>query len=430
MEAMTLLELNKRLAALITIPSTQDVWITAELSDVAVRGGHCYMELLQKNPDTGATIARARGTIWANVYRVLSANFVATTGQQFSTGLKVMLRVSVNMHPVYGMSLNITAVNPEYTMGDLIRRRQEIIMRLQKEGILDMNRTIECVSIPQRIAIISAPGAAGYGDFINQLYNNPSRLRFITRLFPAVMQGERTPETIIASLEEIASQYDQWDCVVIIRGGGATSDLAAFENYDLAANVAQFPLPVIIGIGHERDITVLDSVAYMRVKTPTAAAEWLISQSENALNNLRNRASELLQAVSDRISGDHKQLAYYEGVIPLAATSLCERVANKLRTATQALNAISTQRITAELSRLDFSVENIKSRLETRLQRQRDNLLAKESLLDVLSPQATLRRGYSITRINGMSVKSVTQISKGDEIITTFADGNIISITT
>lgn len=429
MEAMTLLDLNRLLASLITTPATQDVWITAELSDVAVRGGHCYMELLQKNPETGATIARARGTIWANVYRVLSANFIATTGQQFATGLKVMLRVSASMHPVYGMSLNISAVNPEYTMGDLLRRRQEILNRLQKEGILDMNRTIECASIPQRIAIISAPGAAGYGDFINQLYNNPSKLRFHTQLFPAIMQGERTPETIISSLKAIASQCEDWDCVVIIRGGGATSDLAAFENYDLAASIAQFPLPVIIGIGHERDITVLDYVAFMRVKTPTAAAEWLISRGDDALNHLRLKAGELLQTVSDRISGDHKQLAYYEGIIPLATTSMCERAGNKLRNAMQALASISTQRITAELSRLDFSAENIKSRLDTRLQRQRDNLNAKEALLDVLSPQATLRRGYSITRINGKAVKSIAQISSGDVITTTLADGNITSIT-
>lgn len=429
MEAMTLLDLNRLLASLITTPATQDVWITAELSDVAVRGGHCYMELLQKNPETGATIARARGTIWANVYRILSANFIAATGQQFATGLKVMLRVSASMHPVYGMSLNISAVNPEYTMGDLLRRRQEILNRLQKESILDMNRTIECASIPQRIAIISAPGAAGYGDFINQLYNNPSKLRFHTQLFPAIMQGERTPETIISSLKAIASQCEDWDCVVIIRGGGATSDLAAFENYDLAASIAQFPLPVIIGIGHERDITVLDYVAFMRVKTPTAAAEWLISRGDDALNHLRLKAGELLQTVSDRISGDHKQLAYYEGIIPLAATSMCERAGNKLRNAMQALASISTQRITAELSRLDFSVETIKSRLDTRLQRQRDNLNAKEALLDVLSPQATLRRGYSITRINGKAVKSIAQISSGDVITTTLADGNITSIT-
>lgn len=429
MDAMTLLELNKRLAALITTSSTQDVWITAELSDVAVRGGHCYMELLQKNPETGATVARARGTIWANIYRSISANFIAITGQQFSTGLKVMLRVSANMHPVYGMSLNITAVNPEYTIGDLIRRRQEILKRLQQEGILEMNRTIECPAIPQRIAIISAPGAAGYGDFINQLYSNSSRLRFKTQLFPAIMQGERTPETIIASLDEIASQCDNWDCVVIIRGGGATSDLAAFENYDLAANIAQFPLPVIIGIGHERDITVLDYVAYMRVKTPTAAAEWLISKGEDALNYLRLKANELLQTVSDRISGDHKQLAYYEGIIPLASTSLCDRAGNKLRTAIQSLGAICTQRIANELSRLEFSFENIKNRLDSRLQRQCDNLSAKEALLEVLSPQATLRRGYSITRINGKAIKSISQISSGDVLTTTLTDGNIISVT-
>ena len=224
-EALTLYQLNRRIAELVTNSSTQNVWVTAELSDVAVRGGHCYMELLQKDPDTGATVAKARAAIWANVFSRLRSDFYIATGQDFATGLKVMVRASVSMHPVYGMSLVINAVNPEYTMGDLLRRRKEMLARLKAEGILDMNRSLCWNEPPLRIAIVSAEGAAGYGDFMNQLNGNQLGLRFTTRLFPAIMQGERTAQSVIAALGLIAVEQEQWDGVVIIRGGGATSDL-------------------------------------------------------------------------------------------------------------------------------------------------------------------------------------------------------------
>ncbi len=279
-QAITLEEFARRIGKAIFVPDTQKVWITAELSDVSVRGGHCYMELIEKDPERGTTRARMHGIIWSNNFKSVAPDFLAATGQKFDTGLKVMVLGSANMHPAYGLSVVITAVNPEYTMGDLLRRRREILDRLQQEGILEMHRNIGWCRVPLRIAVVSAPTAAGYGDFINQLYNNPSRLHFKVRLFPAVMQGVTAPATIISALETIAKQAGDWDGVVIIRGGGATSDLASFENYDLAAAIARFPLPVIVGIGHERDVTVLDYVANMRVKTPTAAASWLISRGK------------------------------------------------------------------------------------------------------------------------------------------------------
>lgn len=327
---ITLLDLMRRVGALVMVPSTQGIWITAELSDVAVRGGHCYMELLQKDPATGQSVARARATMWANVHSRVATEFLAVTGQRFATGIKVMLRVSAQMHPVFGLSLNITAVNPEYTMGDLMRRRREILLRLQAEGILEANRQLPWPDVPCRIAVISAPGAAGYGDFLHQLYNNPSRLRFTTRLFPAVMQGERTPSAIISALDMIAAVQDEWDCVVIIRGGGATSDLMAFDDYNLAANIAQFPLPVVIGIGHERDITVLDYVANMRVKTPTAAAEWLIARGKAALERLSRLAADLHRAVSERVGGMKMQLAQYEALLPTLPLAALERARMRL----------------------------------------------------------------------------------------------------
>ena len=271
-QSISLLELTRRIAYLVQAPETQNVWVTAELQDVNARGGHCYMELLQKD-EAGRQVARIRGCCWANIYGPLARRFYQATGQQFASGLKVMLKVSASMHPVFGLSLVVLEVNPEYTLGDLVRRRMEIINRLQKEGVLEMNRQLQWPKVVQRIAVISAKGAAGYGDFLNQLYHNPMRLRFHTELFQATMQGTSAPASIIDALSRIADRQEEFDGVVIIRGGGATSDLQAYEDYDLAVAVAQFPLPIAIGIGHERDITVLDWVANTRLKTPTAVAE-------------------------------------------------------------------------------------------------------------------------------------------------------------
>lgn len=427
-QSLTLLQLNQRIAALMTVPETQNVWVTAELSDVSVRGGHCYMELLQKHPETGATLAKARGVIWANVYSRLAADFLASTGQRFASGIKVMVRASATMHPVYGMSLVITAVNPEYTMGDLLRRRREILLRLQQEGILEMNRQLEWVDVPLRIAVISAKGAAGYGDFINQLYNNSSRLNFKTSLFEATMQGDRTPSTIIAALNAIAAEIDEWDGVVIIRGGGATSDLVAFEDYELAANIAQFPLPVIVGIGHERDITVLDYVANMRVKTPTAAAEWLINRGDVALEYLRSMGASILQLVSDRIAGSKEQMSYYEALLPSIPISAVERESARLRGDMMTLAQIGARRITPELARIDHTVKAIESAAEVVLRRRNDRLDSLMEMLKTLSPEATLRRGYSITRIDGKAVTDAAQIPPGSEMETTLANGKIISV--
>ncbi len=425
--ALTLLQLNRRIASLLSVPSTQNVWVTAELSDVNVRGGHCYMELLQKDPSTGMPVARARGIIWASAFARINADFYAATGQRFATGLQVMVCASVNYHPAYGMSLVISAVNPEFTMGDIERRRKEILRRLHEEGILDMNRSLEWPDVALRVAIVSAPGAAGYGDFINQLFHNSDRLRFTARLFPAVMQGESAPISIIAALERIADEYDAWDCVVIIRGGGATSDLVAFDNYDLAANIAQFPLPVIIGIGHERDITVLDFVANMRVKTPTAAAEWLIGRAADALDSIRRTGTDILHAVTERLSGCAEQLAYFEGLLPVAPQATMQRAAARIGNAVLTLAGSGARRIAPELARLDHVSSSLASATATVLRRRADYLDARGTLLEALSPQATLRRGYSITRIAGRAVTSVSQLECGDEIITTLADGTFTS---
>lgn len=424
---MTLLQLARHLSALVAVPSTQNVWVTAELSDVAERGGHCYMELLEKDTSS-ATVARMRGIIWAGNYHRLMAQFYAATGQRFASGLKLMVCGSATLHPVYGMSLVITSINPEYTLGDLMRRRREILARLQAEGILDMNRQLQWPAAPLRVAVISAPSAAGYGDFINQLYHNDYRLRFTVRLFPALMQGDRAPSSIISALEVVAREADDWDCVVVIRGGGATSDLATFDNYDLAANIAQFPLPVIVGIGHERDVTVLDYVANMRVKTPTAAAQWLIGRGGEQLTRLSEIASAMSRLAADRMAGGKEQLSYYAGLLPVAAQGALERASAKLREALSMAFSLSSRRVLPAIARLDAIAENLRPATSGALSRNAARLDAAARLLDALSPQATLRRGYSVTRVGGKAVTSSDSVPAGSLIETTLAEGKIISV--
>ncbi len=425
---ITLLELTQRISNLVMRPETQNVWITAELQDVASRGGHCYMELLQKDED-GRQVARIRGCCWANIYGPLSRRFYEATGQQFASGLKVMLRVSATMHSVFGLSLVIQEVNPEYTMGDLIRRRNEILRKLQDEGILEDNRSLKWPIVIQRVAIISAPGAAGYGDFMNQLLNNPSRLKFKTRLFPAVMQGASAPASIIAALEEIAKEAKEWDGVVIIRGGGATSDLQAFEDYALAASVAQFPLPVAIGIGHERDVTVLDWVANIRLKTPTAVAEWLIGKGETVLGALIAAGNKIVQYATQRVAGDKEQLAQAEALLPVAATGAVERSKAMLTRAVSTLYGLSSGKIEPSRARLDMIAANLAAASSNQLRRQAERLDASEKLLEVLSPASTLARGYSITRIDGHAVSSVKDVPLGALLEITVADGSFLAHT-
>lgn len=425
---ITLLELTQRISNLVMRPETQNVWITAELQDVASRGGHCYMELLQKDED-GRQVARIRGCCWANIYGPLSRRFYEATGQQFASGLKVMLRVSATMHSVFGLSLVIQEVNTEYTMGDLIRRRNEILRKLQDEGILEDNRSLKWPIVIQRVAIISAPGAAGYGDFMNQLLNNPSRLKFKTRLFPAVMQGASAPASIIAALEEIAKEAKEWDGVVIIRGGGATSDLQAFEDYALAASVAQFPLPVAIGIGHERDVTVLDWVANIRLKTPTAVAEWLIGKGETVLGALIAAGNKIVQYATQRVAGDKEQLAQAEALLPVAATGAVERSKAMLTRAVSTLYGLSSGKIEPSRARLDMIAANLAAASSNQLRRQAERLDASEKLLEVLSPASTLARGYSITRIDGHAVSSVKDVPLGALLEITLADGSFLAHT-
>lgn len=425
----SLLQLQEALRDLVAAyPMVQNVWIVAELSDVNERGGHCYMELLQKDPATGQNLAKARATIWSNNWRRIRAEFMHATGQPFAAGLKVMVCVSAGYHPVYGMNLNITAVNTSFTLGERERRRREILERLKREGVIDCNKQLEFPRPTQRIAVITSATAAGYGDFRNQLLLNDSRLRFDVKLFPAIVQGAQTAPSVIAALDTIAAEMDKWDCVCIIRGGGASTDLDGFDDYALAANVAQFPLPVIVGIGHERDTTVLDYIACQRVKTPTAAAEFLLGLGDRELAELQTLASAILQNVSDTLAGAREQLSYLAGKLPAAPGQAIANAGKRLDRAALALSGISASRIQPLRARLDRVADAIGAATAARTQKAAMQLDKFSALIDALSPQATLRRGFSISRINGAALTDPSQAPAGSTIETILANGTIKSI--
>ncbi len=398
----SLLELNAYVRGVLQEGMPDRYWVRAEVSEARTHeSGHCYMELIEKEKKTGRTIAKARATIWASTFRLIRPWFEQSTGQTFTSGIKVLIQVSLSFHELYGYSLTIHDIDPAYTLGDAARRRAAILQQLQDEGVADMNKELTWSILPQRFAIISSPSAAGYGDFMNQLRNNPYGYQVYTVLFPAVMQGEQTEQSIINALDRIALHEELFDGVVIIRGGGATSDLNSFDSYPLAANVAQFPLPIITGIGHERDDTVIDMVANTRVKTPTAAAEWIIARLHNADSHAENLAHTAGCEVRERIEREKQNLQREASGLPL----LIER------------------RILGERHKTEMLAEQLRLHLLSRLKTENNSLDNIEKTIHLLSPQSILNRGYSLTTHKGKVVKSASQLAPGDTVETLFADG-------
>ena len=423
-QGMTLSEFNARIERQVNgVPGLQNQWVIAETSDLRLnRSGHCYTELIEKD-DRGTTIAKIGAAIWAGTYRDLYNKFLRSTGQVLATGMKVMVKVTVNFHSLYGMKVVINDIDPNYTLGDMARQRQEIINRLTAEGIIDLNKELPWPEVPQRIAIISAEGAAGYGDFMNQLTGNPYGLQFYTCLFNAVMQGAQTVPTVMAAMDRINRHIDLFDCVVIIRGGGATSELNSFDNYDLASYVANFPIPVIVGIGHERDVTVLDYVAALRVKTPTAAAETLIQRGTTALAHLDELQDAVVTAVRDTVGQAREHLAFFTTMIPAAARHLIDT--NRIRLDNHARNIpFAAQGLIAnQRTRLERAVERMGDAASRALQREQQRLVALGDKATLLSPVNTLQRGYSLVRRGDKCVTAADQLHSGDQITVQFATG-------
>lgn len=475
MDKLKLSELNGLVKGAIEEALPAMVWVMAEISELKTnRSGHCYLSLVEKDVASDAVVAQARGTIWSYSYRMLKPFFESTTGQSFREGLKVLLKVTVEFHPLYGYSLNIRDIDPTYTLGDMARKRKEIIERLQAEGVFDMNRELELPTVPQRIAVISSPTAAGYQDFMNQLHQNDYHIRFYTALFPAVMQGNQAEASLIDALEQIYAYEDFFDVVVIIRGGGSQLDLSTFDSYELAFHLTQFPIPVLTGIGHEKDDSIADMVAHTRLKTPTAVAEFLVtgaaqfeaylddletqivdhvedflSESKDKLERMMSdfvpQVREVVATTNHRIAQASwrldkqvkisiKDKSYHleqaETRVHHLAKSFLRESAHRFEPIPERMHRIVARRLSAEKEQV-LAYGNKTIRGSQGIIEQANHVLAlanqKAKLLD---PENVLKRGYAIAYLNGKALKSSEGVQVGDKIVTHLGKGKLESVVT
>ena len=407
-ERYTLRQLNLLVREAIEDALPDEYWVEAELSECRENSGHCYMELIEKDERSNTPVARASAKCWRQTWMMVKPYFERTTGQPLRAGMKVLLRVYAQFHETYGFSWIVSDIDPTYTLGDMARKRQEIIRQLKEEGVFDLQRELRIPTFAQRIAVISAQNAAGYGDFCRQLEDNDYGFRFDVQLFPAIMQGEQVEQSVISALNQIYNLHSplNFDVVVIIRGGGATADLSGFDTLALAENVAQFPIPIITGIGHERDESILDMVANTRVKTPTAAAALLIDNLLRVLERLDDASQRISYAVNQRISNQKTKIATMTTLIP-----------------TLALRVVSDQR-----HRIELLENRLPVAIERRLTNQKHLLESLSIKLQGFDPQLLLSRGYSITLHNGRAVRDPRQLKPGDEIETRVEKGTIHSV--
>lgn len=424
---LSLLELNALVREAIEIAMPNAYWVEAELADVR-DNGHCYMELLQKDPRSNTPVARARATCWRNVWTYVRPRFERVTGQRLRAGMKVLLQVHASFHENYGFSWQVEDIDPDYTLGDMERKRKEIIRQLKEEGVYDLQRQLSFPLFAQRIAVISSEGAAGYGDFKDQLLNNAYGFRFYLRLFPSVMQGEQVESGVIAALDAIHAVEDSFDCVVIIRGGGATADLSGFDTLALAENVANFPLPILTGIGHERDESVLDLVAYQRLKTPTAVAAFLIEHLLEVSQRIDVAKKSIHDIVERRMRLERLRLERLTDKLPALFLGLRARHEARLETLYGRLAVMAKSRFREEIQFLGQCDRRLRMAVERRLKDEARLLEQLSHRVRQLDPQLLLNRGYSITLKDGKVVKDASKLLAGDEIETRLARGNVKSV--
>ena len=382
MEKYSLKELCDWIQEMVENDLPDRYWVCAEIASMSVRG-HCYMELVEK-AENGILAAKVRATCWSNVYHLLSAYFQQETGQVLHIGLQVMLEVSVEYHAVYGLSLNVWNIDPTYTLGDLAKQRQATIQQLTEDGVMDLQKALQIPSLPRRVAVISSADAAGYGDFCDQLKHNRFGFKFHVQLYPAVVQGDTAARSVVQALNSIAALEEEWDVVVIIRGGGASTDMSCFDDYNLASHCAQFPLPIIAGIGHTRDVSVVDMVVHTSVKTPTAAAEWLIERVTEQVERVGSLMLRLQRATQNAVSREKNRLLLYEQ---------------------QIFNAVRGKAV-RERGKLDLWMKTI----------------------ELHSPERIFKMGYSLTMVNGKMVRSQSEVNEGDVLETHLHDGVIQSV--
>ena len=423
---ITLLELNRLVREVIECEMPHEYWVEAELSECRESHGHCYMELIQKDEQTATPVAKASAKCWAPKWMLIRPGFERITGQRLHAGMKVLLKVYAQFHEAFGFSWIVTDIDPTYTLGDMARKRQEIIRQLKAEGVFDLQKELRLPLFCQRIAVISSETAAGYGDFCNQLADNPYGFQFETHLFPAIMQGEGVEQSIIAALERI---YDlPFDCVVIIRGGGATSDMSGFDTLALAENVANFPLPIITGIGHDRDESILDMVSHTRVKTPTAAAAFLIAHLKEVLDAINDAQERITGYTNQKLSVLKAQLSALAETLPRIFTTVKTRQEARLDTLSSRLVAAVRQGIITHQSKVNAFEERIPILLDRRLMTEKHRLQLIKEKAKSLDPTLLLRRGYSMTMKDGRIVRDAATLRAGDEIETRLEKGTIKSI--
>ena len=403
-QRFSLFELNRMVRESIELSMPDEYWVEAELSECRESRGHCYMELIQKDELSATPVAKASAKCWANKWLAIRPYFERTTGQQLHAGMKVLLKVYPQFHEAYGFSWIVSDIDPTYTLGDMARKRQEIIQKLKSEGVFDLQKELQLPMFCQRIAVISSQTAAGYGDFCNQLSDNPYGFQFETQLFPAIMQGEGVEQSIIAALEHIYNE--PFDCVVIIRGGGATSDMSGFDTLALAENVANFPIPIITGIGHDRDESILDMVSHTRVKTPTAAAAFLISHLKEVLDIIDGSQELITRYAQQKLSTLNSQLSTLSESIPRLFSLVKTRQEAKIDSLRIKIPMLLERKLTGDTHRLQLIEERLKA----------------------LDPTLLLARGYSITTYNGRAVRDASQLPPGAEIETRLAKGKITSV--
>lgn len=469
-QKLTLFELNHHIKDALYTAFPGAVWVIAEISELKEnRNGHCYLELIEKQGQE--IVARARANIWSYTYRILKPYFETTTGQPLGCDIKVLVKATVEFHPQYGLSLNIKDIDPAYTMGDMLLHRKEIIEQLQKEGVFNMNKELTLPLVPQNIAVISSATAAGYQDFINQLEINSNGFVFHTRLFEAYMQGTAAASSIIEALEQIYKFSDSFDAVAIIRGGGATADLSSFDNYNLAYHITQFPLPVITGIGHEKDDTVIDLVAHTRLKTPTAVAEFFITGAESFYDQLLTLEQSIVQKSRETLEERQEQLEHFADELQrwvsgyvgtksrhLQKTTnlLQQRVSsftynkkhklttlvhimqsglsvrklkqsNLLATKQSALTRVARELLVKKKATGDNLSGQLKGSVRRVLTKEQERINRNSNTVRLLNPENILRRGYTLTMKNGRIIKSAHLADKNEEIETVFSDGKIKS---
>jgi exodeoxyribonuclease VII large subunit len=436
---LTLYELNSLVREVIECEMPNEYWVEAELSECRESRGHCYMELIQKDEQNATPIAKASAKCWASKWMIVRPYFERTTGQHLHAGMKVLLKVYPQFHEAYGFSWIVTDIDPTYTLGDMARKRQEIIRQLKEEGVFDLQKELHLPLFCQRIAVISSQTAAGYGDFCNQLSDNPYGFKFQTRLFPAIMQGEGVEQSIIAALERIFSEYSDFsdhsentvppfDCVVIIRGGGATSDMSGFDTLALAENVANFPLPIITGIGHDRDESILDMVSHTRVKTPTAAATLLIDHLKIVHDAINNAQESITLFTRQKLSTLNSQLSTLQEMLPKLFTIVKTRQEACIESLYMRILSCIRETVISSLGKINAFETRLPILTDRRLMTEKHRLQLMEEKAKNLDPTLLLQRGYSITTKNGKVVRYVEELQIGDDLETHLANGTVHSI--